>query len=281
MKEAITQSPQETTFDIFVKHAILKIQREAWGRSTDLLEVRNACQTLLDAISEDKSFEVPLDSIKTKEVLKPLKLACNCNIVRVVEPAINCIHKMVAYAWIQGESSSAGERSDGTIVTEVINMIIQCVNLENTSIYLAVVKTLLTFCTAEHFQSHGYCLLQMIRTVFNLAISCDDSNLKRTSCNALLQMVNTIIKRVITAQYNLKSQESKENIILSAHNISSEQNNNNEKQEEEMHENKIFQNISNKDEGNFWSLGQTTNTNFIPREIINMATFKYGRKSRY
>ena len=45
------------------------------------------------------------------------------------------------------------------------------------------------------------CVRVKVRTVFNLAVSCDESNLKRTACNALLQMLNTVVKRVVVTQF--------------------------------------------------------------------------------
>lgn len=35
------------TFEAFVKNAIQKIQREAWGRSSEVVEIRKACQSFL------------------------------------------------------------------------------------------------------------------------------------------------------------------------------------------------------------------------------------------
>lgn len=104
---------------------------------------------------------------------------------------------------------------DGTLVTEIVGMVVKSVQLNNASIYLSVIRALLTFATADHFIAHGHCLLHMVmsfliikraiwkkvRTVFNLAVSSDDNNLKRTACNALLQMLNTVVKRVVVTQF--------------------------------------------------------------------------------
>jgi len=45
-EETTVQSPSGgSTFQAFVKNAIQRIQREAWGRSTEVVEIRNACQS--------------------------------------------------------------------------------------------------------------------------------------------------------------------------------------------------------------------------------------------
>lgn len=68
----------------------------------------------------------------------------------------------MAYAWVQGESSEAGNMDDGTLVTEIVSMVVKCIQLGNSSIYLAVIRALLTFATADHFVAHGHCLLHMV-----------------------------------------------------------------------------------------------------------------------
>ncbi|GMH39854.1 hypothetical protein BSKO_07758 [Bryopsis sp. KO-2023] len=199
--------PNNITFEVFVKNPILKIQKEAWGRGKEVTEIRTACQEYLDSI-QDGACSVPFDEKGAKAVLHPLKLACSCSIARVVEPALGCVHKLVSSAWITAESTSIGNLDDGSLVGEIISMVVKCVDLGHAGVYLAVVKALLTFATAEHFVSHGQGLLFMVRSVFNLAVSCDDTDLKRAACNSLLQMLNTIIKRVTIMQFQLRLQKS-------------------------------------------------------------------------
>lgn len=56
---------------------------------------------------------------------------------------------------------------------------------------------------AEHFIAHGECLLSAVRAVFNLALGAENPINKRTASNALLQMLNTICKRVTQIQPRL------------------------------------------------------------------------------
>lgn len=56
---------------------------------------------------------------------------------------------------------------------------------------------------AEHFIAHGECLLSAVRAVFNLALGAESPINKRTASNALLQMLNTICKRVTQIQPRL------------------------------------------------------------------------------
>ena len=51
--------------------------------------------------------------------------------------------------------------------------------------------------------------LQAVRTVFNIAIGATSADIQRTARNALLQMVNTVVKRV--SLMNLVNSQSSSN----------------------------------------------------------------------
>jgi brefeldin A-inhibited guanine nucleotide-exchange protein len=203
-------SSRDKAFEIFVKRTITSIQKEAWGRSKEVREIREACQAFLNRLEQSGAGDEAL-----REVLFPLQLACASNMTKVVELALGCLHKLVAHAWLHGESgaggsmdmlSTAGSVESDDTVAMVIKMVIKCGESGNEALQLAVVRALLTFTTAEHFMAHGECLLAAVRAVFNLALSSEDADNKRTACNALLQMLNTIAKRVTQVQPRLGSE---------------------------------------------------------------------------
>ena len=67
-------------------------------------------------------------------------------------------------------------------------MVVKCGEAPGEALQLAVIRALLTFSTAEHFLAHGDCLMAAVRTVFNLALGSEAEIIKRTACNALLQV---------------------------------------------------------------------------------------------
>jgi len=76
---------------------------------------------------------------------------------KVVELALGCLHKLVAHAWLHGESTAAGTMDilsahgsldDDDTVANVIKMVIKCGETTNEALQLAVVRALLTFTTA-------------------------------------------------------------------------------------------------------------------------------------
>lgn len=200
-------SSRDKAFEIFVKRTITSIQKEAWGRSKEVKDIREACQNFLNTLDQNGCTEETL-----KQVLYPLQLACSSSITKVVELALGCLHKLVAHAWLHGEStpsgtmdmlSAHGSLDDDDTVANVIKMVMKCGETTNEALQLAVVRALLTFTTAEHFIAHGECLLAAVRAVFNLALGSENPINKRTACNALLQMLNTICKRVTQIQPRL------------------------------------------------------------------------------
>lgn len=86
-------------------------------------------------------------------------------------------------------------------LSQVVGLVAKCAEAPNSVIQLAVLRALLTVTTAEHFIVHGDTLMQAVRTAFNIAIGSDSVDIQRTARNALIQMLNTVVKRVM--QYPL------------------------------------------------------------------------------
>lgn len=140
--------------------------------------------------------------------LQVLSLASTNSNPKVVELALGCLHKLVAHAWLHGESSMfEGLMDDGSdVVAQVVKLVVKCgESSTNEAVQLAVIRALLTFTTAEHFVAHGDCLMSAVRAVFNLALGSESQTIKRTACNALLQMLNTVAKRITCSMHHYGS----------------------------------------------------------------------------
>lgn len=192
----MTASSNDKAFEIFVKGAVDRIQKEAWGRGKDT-ELRATCSSFL-ATLEQHEAGVAFDGSLAVLVLQTLSMACASSNPKVVELALGCLHKLVSHAWLYGESSLFESLIDdgSDVVTQVIRMVVKCGEMPGEGLQLQVVQALLTFTTAEHFVAHGDCLMAAVRTVFNLALGSDSETIKRTAGSALLQMLNTIVKRI-------------------------------------------------------------------------------------
>ena len=132
----------------------------------------------------------------TNSLISVLRSALAQSSPKVAEPALACLHKLVAYAYLQGETRPSGRLDDpSSLVTQVVIMTARAGSSTNAAVQLAVIKTLLTLGTAEHFLCHGDTLMQAVRTVFNIAVGASGEDIKNTARSALLQMLNTIVRR--------------------------------------------------------------------------------------
>jgi hypothetical protein len=196
---------RDKAFEIFVKRAITGIHKEAWGRSREIRELKDACGAFLATLEQHEAGASPAGGPPLAiAVLHPLQLACGSGNAKIMELALGALHKLVAHAWLQGESSTAEELmpDETDVVSRVIKAVIKCGELPSPSLQLSVIRALLTFTTAEHFVAHGDALMTAVRAVFNLALGSDSEDIKRTACNALLQILNTVSKRVTSFSYS-------------------------------------------------------------------------------
>lgn len=87
---------------------------------------------------------------------------------------------------------------------QVVELVSKAATESNSeAVHLAVIRALLTITTAEHFIVHGDSLMQAVRCVFNIALGSSSADIQRTARSALLQMLNTVVKRVTS--YSLVS----------------------------------------------------------------------------
>ncbi len=202
---AVHPTLQDRAFEIFVKRAISSIHKESYGRTREAKELKDSCQQFLTLLEQHESGAAVYEGNLAHAVLQTLMIACASTNPKVVQLALGAVHKLIAYAWLQGESSTSEDLidDDSDIVTRIIKQVIKCVEINNPTVQLSVVQALLTFTTAEHFLAHGDSLMSAVRAVFNLALGSESEDVKRVACNALLQILNTVTKRVTTYNHLL------------------------------------------------------------------------------
>ena len=140
----------------------------------------------------------------TVPLLSLLKSCLESRNEKVIDPALSCLHKLIAYAYLQGETRPSGRLDDvKNMVNVVVLMAARAANRMslNSKVQLTAVKTLLTASTAEHFVPHGDCLMLAVRTAFNIAVNGSTKDVQNAAASALLQMMNTILKRVAHQEY--------------------------------------------------------------------------------
>ncbi len=147
-----------------------------------------------------------LPEIVTVPLLSLLRscIECPSKNEKIIDPALSTLHKLIAYAYLQGETRPSGRLDD---TNNLVNMVVlmaakaAATPYTNSKVQLTAVKVLLTASTAEHFVCHGDCLMLAVRTAFNIAINGKDKDVRNAGAGALLQMLNSILKRICFVGY--------------------------------------------------------------------------------
>jgi guanine nucleotide-exchange factor len=112
-----------------------------------------------------------LEGAQAELILNPLRLAFETKNLKVMEPALDCLHKLIAYDHLEGDPGLEGGKNV-PLFTDILNMICSCVdNSSPDSTILQVLKVLLTAVASTKFRVHGEPLLGVIRVCYNIALN--------------------------------------------------------------------------------------------------------------
>ncbi|KAK3023742.1 hypothetical protein RJ639_044407 [Escallonia herrerae] len=137
-----------------------------------------------------------LEGSQAELVLNPLRLAFETKNIKVLELALDCLHKLIAYDHLEGDPGLDGGKNV-PLFTDILNMVCSCVdNLSPDSTILQVLKVLLTAVASTKFRVHGEPLLGVIRVCYNIALNSKSPINQATSKAMLTQMINIIFRRM-------------------------------------------------------------------------------------
>eukprot|EP00268_Persea_americana_P056052 TRINITY_DN6568_c0_g1_i4.p1 TRINITY_DN6568_c0_g1~~TRINITY_DN6568_c0_g1_i4.p1 ORF type:complete len:872 (-),score=153.33 TRINITY_DN6568_c0_g1_i4:307-2922(-) len=128
-------------------------------------------------------------------VLRPLINAASSGVLKIAEPAVDCIQKLVAYAFIRGEADPSGGPTS-TLLFRLIESVCKCHELGDDSLELTVLKALLSAVTSTYLRIHGDCLLQIVRTCYDMYLSSRSVVNQTTAKASLIQMLVIIFRRM-------------------------------------------------------------------------------------
>ncbi|KAL9273490.1 Brefeldin A-inhibited guanine nucleotide-exchange protein 5-like protein, partial [Drosera capensis] len=93
-----------------------------------------------------------LEGSDSELVLNPLRLAFETKNVKIIELALDCLHKLIAYDHLEGDPGLEGGKNV-PLFTDVLNMVCSCVdNSSPDSTILQVLKVLLTAVASTRFR---------------------------------------------------------------------------------------------------------------------------------
>ncbi|KAG6582539.1 Brefeldin A-inhibited guanine nucleotide-exchange protein 5, partial [Cucurbita argyrosperma subsp. sororia] len=138
-------------------------------------------------------------------VLSPLRLAFDTKNLKVLELALDCLHKLIAYDHLEGDPGLE-DGKNAPLFTDILNMICGCIdNSSPDSTILQVLKVLLTAVASTRFRVHGEPLLGVIRVCCNIALNSKSPINQATSKAMLTQMISIVFRRMETDQDSLST----------------------------------------------------------------------------
>ncbi|KAJ7980503.1 Brefeldin A-inhibited guanine nucleotide-exchange protein like [Quillaja saponaria] len=139
-----------------------------------------------------------LEGFNSELVLNPLRLAFETRNLKILEPALDCLHKLIAYDHLEGDPGLDGGKN-APLFTDILNMVCGCIdNSSPDSTILQVLKVLLTVVASTKFRVHGEPLLGVIRVCCNIALNSKNPINQATSKAMLTQMISIVFKLMET-----------------------------------------------------------------------------------
>ncbi|KAM3384907.1 hypothetical protein ACQJBY_009095 [Aegilops geniculata] len=202
----------------FVTRAFEAMLKECSANRGKFAALQQSIQSYLDAIKgvaaqEQQEDGAPapvtqvlasagrvLEGTQAELVLQPLRLAFETKHIKLVEPALDCLHKLVAYDHLEGDPGLE-EGKNSPLFTDILNMVCGCVdNTSSDSTVLQVLKVLLNAVASNRFRVHGEPLLGVIRVCYNIALNSKSPVNQATSKAMLTQMISIVFRRMESEQ---------------------------------------------------------------------------------
>nr|XP_027108154.1 brefeldin A-inhibited guanine nucleotide-exchange protein 2 [Coffea arabica] len=150
-----------------------------------------------DATAPTSSAGVLLDlSFSDSElILSPLINAANSGHLKIAEPAVDAVQKLIAHGYLHGESDPTGG-PDAKLLSRLIESVCKCHDLGDESVELLVIKSILSAVTSVSLRIHGDSLLLIVRTCYDIYLGSKNVVNQTTAKASLIQMLVIVFRRM-------------------------------------------------------------------------------------
>ncbi|KAJ8900141.1 hypothetical protein K2173_024781 [Erythroxylum novogranatense] len=131
----------------------------------------------------------------SESILSPLINACGTAFVKIVDPAVDCIQKLIAHGYLRGEADPTGG-TEAKLLAKLIESVCKCHDVGDDAMELSVLKTLLSAVTSISLRIHGDCLLQIVRTCYDIYLGGKNVVNQTTAKASLIQMLVIVFRRM-------------------------------------------------------------------------------------
>ncbi|BFY99374.1 hypothetical protein BsWGS_02414 [Bradybaena similaris] len=194
---------------MFLTRALEKILADKEIKKAYHSQLKKACEGALEELkNENKTkVEVPESSalpvpkqagfVEADKYFLPFELACQSKCPRIVNIALDCLQKLIAYGHLTGntpDSTTPGK----CLIDRIVETICGCFNGPQTDegVQLQIIKALLTVVTSTTCEIHEGTVLQTVRTCYNIYLASRSLVNRMTAKATLTQMLNVIFSRM-------------------------------------------------------------------------------------
>ncbi|KAL0913421.1 hypothetical protein M5K25_016882 [Dendrobium thyrsiflorum] len=207
-----SSSEVDSSLNQIVIPALEKIIKNAsWRKGHSKLAQQ--CKSLIDRLSEppssasshppdspDSSSSIPgplsdLSLVESEAILAPLISACSSSFLKLAEPALDCVQRLISHALLHGEADPTAGPS-ARLLAQLIDASCSCRSLADDSAELLVLKTLLSAVTSTSLRIHGDSLLLIVRTIYDLYLASKNPVNQATAKASLIQMLVIVFRRM-------------------------------------------------------------------------------------
>ncbi|KAK8613500.1 hypothetical protein V6N13_101259 [Hibiscus sabdariffa] len=146
------------------------IKNAAWRKHSNLV---SSCKSALDKLETLSDAGLPdptspllgLSTSDAEFVLNPILLALDSNYAKVADPALECVSRLFSAGVVRGEVD--GNNSD-SILYKIVESVCKAGGIGEESVELALLRALLAAVRCPCVLIRGDCLLQVVRSCFNV-----------------------------------------------------------------------------------------------------------------
>lgn len=173
------------------------IKNAAWRKHSQLVSSCKSTIDKLESLSEcrdDSDSKSPLLGIPSSDaeyVLQPLFLALDSSYAKVVEPALDCTFKLLSLGLVRGEIIDSQH-----LFFNIIDAICKSGGLGEEAIELGILRVLLSAVRSPCILIRGDCLVQIVRTCYNVYLGGVNGTNQICAKSVLAQIVTIVFTRV-------------------------------------------------------------------------------------
>ncbi|KAL5016750.1 hypothetical protein ScPMuIL_006339 [Solemya velum] len=207
--------------DMFLTRALEKILSDKEIKKTHHTQLKRACEVALEelkndtkiqSLNENSSSALPMPKqagfVEADKYFMPFELACQSKCARIVNTALDCLQKLIAYGHLTGrapDSTTPGK----FLIDRIVETICGCFSGPQTDegVQLQIIKALLTVVTSNTCEIHEGTVLQTVRTCYNIYLASKNLVNQTTAKATLTQMLNVIFYRMESQAEHLGEQQ--------------------------------------------------------------------------